>query len=582
MLRRLFRWILRAVITVGVLVAIVAVSEYLAHRIQSGSVLVVTLDGPIVERGQSGVLGLFSESETPLNYVRNAIDQATKDPKIVGLAIKVIDPEMELAQGQELAALIRKFRSHSKWTEAYIESAGEEGPGNSPFIVAAATGSVSLMPQGDLNLVGVGMRELFARGTLDWLGITPNFAAFGKYKSAANMFTEKGFTAPQKEEDTALTDSLYDQIVAAAATERHLSPDTIKALIDQAPLNASAALKAHLVDRVEYEDQFDARIKNRDGAKHKLVDYDDYARSGLFSGIGDGDRIAVIYGDGEINRGESGVDPFSVPGSDSIVSSDMVDAFKDALEDDSVRAVVFRINSPGGEVIAGELIRREVELTAKEKPVVVSMSGLAASGGYWVSTPAAKIIAEPGTITGSIGVLGGKFNISPAAAKIFMNSDAVTRGANVEMFDQFTDFTPAQATMFRDQFLGDTYQYFLKIVAASRGMNVEQVDEIAQGRVWTGEQAIKIKLIDSLGGLDDAVATAKTLARIPTDQVMPIVELPHQPGLMQALVNRRVQASMSIARGGGRALQPLLQLLSAAVRGGGSFVAAYCPIIPIL
>jgi protease-4 len=210
------------------------------------------------------------------------------------------------------------------------------------------------------------------------------------------------------------------------------------------------------------------------------------------------------------------------------------------------------------------------------------MSGLAASGGYWVSTPAAKIVAEPGTITGSIGVLGGKFNLSPAASKIYLNSEAVTRGANVEMFDAFTDFTPAQAKMFHDQFLGDTYQYFLKIVAASRGMNVEQVDQIAQGRVWTGEQAIKIKLVDSLGGLDDALATAKTLARIPTDQVMPIVELPAQPGLLQSLANRRVEASATIMNPGMRAIEPLLRLIRSAVHGGGAFVATYCPVVPII
>ena len=581
MLRRILRGLLRAVITLGVLAAIVVISEYLAHRIQSGSVLVVTLDGPIVERGEGGVLGLLSSTQTPLNYVRNAINQAARDPKIVGLAIKVIDPEMELAQGQELADLIRKFHSHGKWTEAYIESAGEGSPGNSPYIVAAATSSVSLMPEGELNLVGVGMRELFARGTLDWVGITPNFAALGKYKSAANMFTEKGFTEPQKEEDEALAGSLYDQIVAAASSERKLSPDTVKALIDQAPLQADASLKAHLIDRIEYEDQFDDRLKNHDGASHKLVEYQDYTR-GSFLSFGGGDKIAVIYGDGDITRGSEGVDPFSLPGGDSIVASDMVEAFKDALEDDSVRAVVFRINSPGGSVIAGELIRREVELTAKEKPVVISMSGLAASGGYWVSTPAAKIIAEPGTITGSIGVLGGKFNLSPAASKIYLNSDAVTRGANVEMFDAFTDFTPAQAKMFHDQFLGDTYHYFLKIVAASRGMNVEQVDQIAQGRVWTGEQAIKIKLVDSLGGLDDALAAAKTLARIPTDQVMPIVELPEQPGLLQSLANRRVEASATIMNPGMRAIEPLLRLIRSAVHGGGAFVATYCPVVPIL
>jgi protease IV len=579
MLRRFVRWILRTVIVVVILVAIVAVSQYLAHRIQSGSVLMVTLDGPVVERGQGGVLGLLSSQETPLNFVRNAIDRAARDPKISGLAIKVIDPQMDLAQGQEIAALIKNFRSHGKWTAAYVETAGESAPGNMPFIVAAATGDVSLMPQGEMNIVGVGMRELFARGTLDWLGITPNFAAIGKYKSAANIFTEKGYTPGQKEEDEDLANSMYEQITAEEAAERKLPLDTIKALVDQAPLEAGDALKARLVDRLEYEDQFDDRMKSRGGGHHKLVDYEDYARGGILSGITDGDKIAVVYGEGDIVRGNEGIDPFSAPGGESMTASDMMDAFKDAREDDSVVAVVFRINSPGGSVIASELIRREVALTAKEKPVVVSMSGLAASGGYWVSTPAAKIVAEPGTITGSIGVLGGKFNITPAAAKLYANSDSVTRGANVEMFDEFTDFTPAQATKFKDQLLGTTYNYFLKIVADGRHMNVESVDQIAQGRVWSGEDALKLKLVDSLGGLDDAVKEAKTLARIPTDQIMPIEELPQQPGLLQSLAKRRLTASVF---GGTRgAIEPIVQIIRASLGRGGSFVAAYCPVIPI-
>ena len=170
----------------------------------------------MVERGSSSVLGLISKKQqTALNTLRDAIDQGAKDPKIVGLEIKVINPEMELAQAQEIVALIKSFKSHGKWTAAYIETAGESGLGNTPYIVASAADEVSLMPQGDLNLMGVQLRELFLRGTLDWIGITPNFASAGKYKSAANMFTNKDFTPAQKEEDEGLAGSLFDQIVAA-------------------------------------------------------------------------------------------------------------------------------------------------------------------------------------------------------------------------------------------------------------------------------------------------------------------------------------------------------------------------------
>jgi protease IV len=582
MLRRLFRWVFRLVIMAVVLFTIVAVSDYLSHRVMPGSVLNVELKGPTVERGGGGVLGLLNAHQTPLNLLRYAINRGAKDSRIVGMDIKVIDPEMELAQAQEIAGLIKSFRSHGKWTTAYIETAGESDPGNLSYIVASAADEVSLMPQGELNLVGVGMRELFTRGTLDWLGIVPNFASMGQYKSAANMFTNKDFTPAQKQEDEELVGNMYDQIVAAMADERKLAPDSVKALIDQAPLNAATGLKSHLVDRLEYEDQFTDRVKNHGGTDHKVVDYSNYGRASLFGGIGAaGNEIAVIYGDGAIQRGSEGFNPFSSPGSPAMTSDDIAEAFKSAREDDDVRGVVFRVNSPGGSVIASELIRREVELTARKKPVVVSMSGYAASGGYWVSTPAARIIAEPGTITGSIGVLGGKFNLSPAVQKIYANSGAVTRGANVEMFDMWTDFTPPQAKKFHDELLGDTYNYFLKLVAESRHMNVEQADAVAQGRVWTGEQALKAKLVDSLGGFDDAMAATKALARLGPDQPVGIVELPEQPGMLKTLLSGQLAASLTQTPST-RIVEPVIQLIRAALTGHTMFSAAYCPVVPLL
>jgi protease IV len=579
MIRRFFRWIFRTVLILVVLVAIIAISEHISHRVQPNSILTVELDGTVVERASTSVLGILSKNQTALNTLRNALDQGAKDPKIVGLELKVINPEMELAQAQEIVALIKSFKSHGKWTEAYIETAGESGLGNTPYIVASAADEVSLMPQGDLNLMGVQLRELFMRGTLDWMGITPNFASAGQYKSAANMFTDKDFTPAQKEEDEGLAGSLYDQIVAAISTERNLSPDTVKGLIDQAPIHAEQGLKARLVDRLEYDDEFTERVKNHGGSFHKEVDYTNYARARLFSNL-TGDSIAVIYGEGEIQRGGEGINPFSGPDTTAMTSDDMVEALKSARADDDVRAVILRVDSPGGSLLASELIDREVELTAKKKPVVVSMSGYAASGGYMISIPAAKIVAEPGTITGSIGVLGGKFNITPAAQKFYANTNAVSRGANVGMFDMWTDFTPAQSKQFQDDIARD-YQYFIKRVADGRHIPVEQVDAVAQGRVWTGEQAIKLKLVDSLGGLDDAMAAAKGLARLAPDQPVGIMELPEQPGLLQSISKGKMTALFT-QRPAARIVEPIIELIHAALSGHAVFSAAYCPVVPML
>jgi len=581
MMKRLFRWVLRMFAAFIVLCIIAFASEYISHRVQPGSVLVVTFNGPVVERGTPNFLGLMSSHETPLNVMRVALTNAAKDPRIAGLAVKIIDTQMELSQAQEIAALIAQFKAAGKWTSAYLETAGEMSPGNLPYLVAASTGDVSLMPEGELDLVGVGMREIFARGTLDWLGVRPNFAAMGKYKSAGNIFTEKDFTPGQREEDESLVGAMFDQITGQTAKERGISIDQMHAIVDQAPLNSALSLKLKMIERLEYEDQFLERMKHKGGGTHKLVNFTDYVHPSMFSGFRSQNEIAIIYCDGEIVRGASG--GVGLTGTQMAASDDMTEAFKTARDSDSVRAIILRVDSPGGSVIASELIRHAGELTAHKKPIIVSMSGYAASGGYWVSTPASLIFAEPGTITGSIGVLGGKFNVGPAAQKIYLNSGAVSRGANVEMFDEFTDFTPAQMKIFADQLLGDTYHKFLKVVADSRHMSVEDVDAIAQGRVWTGEQALHNKLVDQLGGLTEALAAAKKAVKIPPDREVALVELPEQPGpLAKLLSGGLVTAHAPQLPAAMRTMAPALMMIKAALTRGGAIGAVYCPVVPVL
>jgi len=243
--------------------------------------------------------------------------------------------------------------------------------------------------------------------------------------------------------------------------------------------------------------------------------------------------------------------------------------------------VVFRINSPGGSVVASELIRRQVELCAGKKPVVISMSEYAASGGYWIATPGAQIFADPGTITGSIGVLGGKFDFSGGAQAIGVNSTAVTRGRNAGMFDPFSSFTPSQVDLFDQQILGDTYQYFLRLVAERRHLPVSQVNEIAQGRVWTGAQAVQNKLVDKLGGFDAALGQAKILARISPQEQVQLVELPGRPGLLSRLLTGRIYGESQLSPKLLRALEPLLSLARAVFADHG-IGQAYCPLVPIL
>ncbi|HEY2663759.1 MAG TPA: signal peptide peptidase SppA [Candidatus Binataceae bacterium] len=581
MIKGFLRFARRVVILAVLAIIVMAISDYFTHRVANDSVLKVVLDGEVLERGHAGVLGAIGGGDyTALNLVRKAIQRAATDSRISGMALEVIDPEMQLAQAQEIAGLIGDFKNHGKWTTAYIESAGESSSGNLPYLAASACGEVSMMPLGELNLVGIQMRELFARGALDWAGVVPNFHSIGEYKSAANLFTEKEFTAAQREQDESLIDSLFEQLVAQIAKQRGISPQGVTALVDRAPMNSDAGLKSHLLDRVEYGDEFEERVKKWGGGSHKLIDYDVYVRPRMLSGFASGDRVAVVYGSGEIQRGSSDIDPLSA-GAEAMDSDDMSDAFEQAREDDTVRAVVFRVDSPGGSVVASELIRRQVELTAKQKPVVISMSGYAASGGYWISTPAAKIFADGGTITGSIGVLGGKFNIAPMAAKLGVNSEAVSRGANVSMFDQFTNFSPSQQALFEAQ-LNDAYQRFVNLVAKSRHLSFEETDSIAQGRVWTGMQALHLKLIDQIGDFNAALKEARAEAKLAPEEKVRLLELPREPGLIEKLLSGQLVAHTVVNPAIRSALAPMRDLVHAAIAARRGLIQSYCPRVPLM
>jgi protease IV len=583
MLRRILRWMLRLAATLVVLFILALVVDFFTHRVPSNAVLEIKLTGQVVERGSTNWLGaLRGANQTALDNVRTAIHNAERDERIVGLVLKVIDPAMEMAQAQELADEVGGFAKKGKWTAAYLETAGEFAPGNLPYMVATSAGQVSLMPQGELNLVGIGMRELFIRGTLDWIGVRPDLYAIGKYKTAANIFLDKQMTPAQREADQSLVKSLYDQLIARIAAQRHLEVPAVTVLINQAPFSPAAGIRNRLVDKLEYEDQFDDRIKHYGGIEHKTVDYLAYVRPRFLSGMRSGPRIAVVYGSGDIARGKGGYDPLLSPGGSSMGSETMEDAFEKVRDDDSIKAVIFRIDSPGGSVVASELIRRAVELTAKKKPLVVSMSGYAASGGYWVSTPASKIIADPGTVTGSIGVLGGKFNIAPAMAKLGVTSEGVFQGDNVEMFDSFTDFTPTQEAMLRDRMLGEVYKQFVKRVAESRHLSFDQVDKIAQGRVWTGQQALALKLVDQLGGFDAALKEAKKVAKLPLDQPVGLVSYPLQTGLLSQLLDGGADSRAVLEGAFGRVVEPWLDLLRAERIQSGTAGMLYCAHLPLV
>jgi protease-4 len=369
----------------------------------------------------------------------------------------------------------------------------------------------------------------FLRGTFDKLGIYPDFLHIGEYKNATNIYTEKKFTAAHREATKALVDDWYRQFVQGVAESRGLKPEEVERAIAAGPYNSDAVPATHLVDRVAYgEDVRKLVVQENHGYDRRIGLHQYLERSEKFTPS----KIAVIYAVGEIVPGPNATSPWGdiMMGSDTIAQQ-----FRRARDDDFVKAVVVRVDSPGGVAFSSEVIRHEAELTRAVKPVVVSMSDVAASGGYWLAMSANRIVAEPGTITGSIGVWMGKFNIQGLYEKLGLSTDFVATTENSTVEYPFQNFTPAQREIVLRN-MRETYHDFLQGVAQGRHMKVEDVDKIAQGRIWTGERARQLGLVDELGGLHTAILRARELAKIPAGEKVSLLPLPPHRTFLERLL----------------------------------------------
>jgi protease-4 len=484
-------------------------------------------DGPASE-SLSGFLG---EPQPSLRDVLDALERATDDPRVKGLFVRLGGDEIGAAQVQELRDAIAAFRAKGKFAIAYADSFGEFGPGNHAYYLAAAFDQIWLQPQGLVGLTGLRAESPFFRGTLDKLDVVPSFDHRSEYKTAMNMITETGMTAAQREETEALLRSVFEQMVRAIAHDRKLDEAKVREIIDRGPLLTQEALEARIVDKVGYRDQAESEARDRAGSGAELLTALAYlGRAGRPHRSGP--VIAVIYGTGLIQRGGGG-GPFSGSG---IMGADAVArAFDQAALDPAVKAILFRIDSPGGSVVASETIWRAV-LRARErgKPVIVSMGDVAGSGGYYIAAPADKIVAEPATLTGSIGVVAGKFVTAGFWKLIGVSWGSVSTSANASMFSTLDDFTPAQHARF-ESFLDAIYADFKDRVAKGRKMDPAAVEAVAKGRVWTGEQAKERGLVDALGGFATALALAKEAARIPADQDVTLKQVPPPETLTDVL-----------------------------------------------
>jgi len=516
-----------------------------AAALGSPTLLVWRVDRPIVEWTPAVGLPLAGgEDPDTMKELYRAFLRARDDGSVAGLAVYLQRASFGLAKAQELRRQVRLLAAAGKTVDCYLETAGEGSNGTLAYYLATACDSISLAPGGDLNLLGLYADSTFYSGTLEKLKIEPHYAHVGRFKSAGETFTRRERGPDTDEAIAAVLDSDFRQIVGAIAEARGLEVARVRELVDGAPWSPEEAAEHGLIDHVEYPDEFRDRVEAAIEGEPRLVALSDYRGT---SGRGGGDRIAIVYALGTIVRGTGGVQPFT---EEVFLGSDeLAEVLRDLREDGSVDAVVLRVDSPGGSALASDLMLREVELTAAAKPLVVSMSDLAASGGYYIAARATRIVAEPATLTGSIGVVGGKLVTRRFQEEVLgITHDTAQRGANADLYSSLAPFTPEQAGRMRRE-MERVYRDFVAHVAEGRGLDPAAVEAVAQGRVWTGEDAHAHGLVDELGGLDRSVELAKELAGVADEGPVRLVFYPEQPSLLDLLLERREPAlPSSLAR----------------------------------
>ena len=481
---RLFKFFLSLVVLSFVVVVMAMIGAWMVVRrgpsIPDHSTLVLRIGGELVETPPNDVLGQVtggSRAQTVRSYV-DALRRAKDDPRIDSVLL-IPTPIQSPFWGkvQEIRDAVIDFRKSGKRISAYLEYAGER-----EYYLASAAEKIYLLPTSSLDVAGLATYELFLKGTLDKLGAQADFEKIGDYKTAPNQLTQTTFTPAHREMTESLTRDMFEQLVQGIAESRKKKVEDVRALIEQGPFLARDAQRAGLVDTLAYEDQLDDHgALSRSGT----VEGESYGRARRRWAPRGAPRIAVIYISGIINSGDSGFDPLngSVAGSRQLVK-----AIQSARADSNVRAIVVRIDSPGGSSIASDVIWRELTVTKNDKParpIVASMSDLAASGGYYVAMAAPHIVAQPATLTGSIGIYGGKFVTGGTYEKFGANIESVIIGRNAGIESPERPFTESERQKLREQ-ITDFYNGFIQKVAASRKMPVERVDQIARGRVWTG------------------------------------------------------------------------------------------------
>ena len=520
--------------------------------------LELDLSRGVVETPSAAPLRIVGARPAPtLHALLTALRQAERDRHVAGLVAHVAQRPISLALSSELRDAVGRFRRSGKVAVAWTESFGELGVGNVGYHLATAFEEIWLQPSGDVGLTGVVARAVFVRDALDRLGVEPQLAQRHEYKTAADTFLRSEMSDAGREMARRLAESATETIVADVAAARGLDPATVREIVDHAPLTATEALEAGLVDRLGYRDEVYASLRSRLGDV-RLLYVERYGRrrergravrravAGRSSPV-----VALVRASGPIHLGHSSSVPWGGPN----VGSDTLGAtLRAAGRDPAVKAVVLRVDSPGGSYVASDAIRREIlALRGSGRPVIASMATVAASGGYYIAMPCDVVVASPTTLTGSIGVLAGKQVVKEALGRVGVRIDSEAVGAHAEMFSSQQHFTEEEWARL-EVWLDEVYDDFTSKAAADRGMPVERLRDVARGRVWTGADARSHDLVDQLGGLEEAVAIACERAGVGRDDVD--VRVLPQAGLVRRLRGPESSEHAAAAHTAGQ--QPLL------------------------
>ncbi|MBI4483936.1 MAG: signal peptide peptidase SppA [Acidobacteria bacterium] len=479
--------------------------------------LELRLRGEIVE-GRPEMTFFSRKEKYDIRWILDALERAAGDRRIVAAILKVERPELGWGRLQDIRRALEKFRRSGRPAWLYMESGG-----NKEYYLATGADRILMPPTGNLDIVGLNAEVTYFRSLLDRLGIEPDLAQIGRYKTAGEIFTRSSMSDEQREVLNSLLDDLFEQVLDACEQGRKLSRDQWRQIIDGAPYTARQAVELGCIDRVAYEDEVEPLLQAELGGKLKRLPFEKYSpRDGFLRRLLlRRPKVALVHVVGPIASGETR----RTRGRRIITGSETISQFLGhARKSRAIRSVVIRVDSPGGSALASDIIWREIQLTRQKKPVVVSMGDVAASGGYYVSLGAQRIFAEPGTLTGSIGVIGGKVNLEGLLQKFGIQRESVRRGTHAQFFSFSRSFTDEERTRLQ-QMMEEFYRHdFLKKVMESRGLSESEAEQVAGGRVFTGRQSLAHGLVDSLGGLNQALDEAKRLAGIPERRRVRVVQ----------------------------------------------------------